>query len=132
MLVIFPNRFLRAALCEQRHYVNNFFTPRSEAEGEGLRGCTFKWSDGRTVETIGAPPIIQHRSSLGGNHLLNSFLEEASPPCGKGAKQIFSPHQHESTSEPQRPVLALPKHRKIQKQPKTYPPQPKNQQQKWL
>jgi hypothetical protein len=26
--------------------------------------CTFKWSDGRTVETIGAPPIIQHRSSL--------------------------------------------------------------------
>jgi hypothetical protein len=22
--------------------------------------CTFKWSDGRTVETIGAPPIIQH------------------------------------------------------------------------
>jgi hypothetical protein len=28
------------------------------------RNCTFKWSDGRTVETIGAPPIIQHRSSL--------------------------------------------------------------------
>jgi hypothetical protein len=25
--------------------------------------CTFKWSDGRTVETIGAPLIIQHRSS---------------------------------------------------------------------
>jgi hypothetical protein len=42
----------------------------------------------------------------------------------------ISPHQHESTSEPQRPVLASPKHRKIQKQTKTYPLQPKNQQQK--
>jgi hypothetical protein len=29
-----------------------------------LANCTFKWSDGRTVETIGAPRIIQHRSSL--------------------------------------------------------------------
>jgi hypothetical protein len=26
-------------------------------------GATFKWGDGRTVETIGAPPIIQHGSS---------------------------------------------------------------------
>jgi hypothetical protein len=29
----------------------------------GRNPCTFKWSDGRTVETIRAPPIIQHRSS---------------------------------------------------------------------
>jgi hypothetical protein len=147
--------------------------------------CTFKWSDGRTVETIGAPPIIQHRSSLLSKNCLTVFQQELSycnchlchclstHPTSSHCPEIcvpirreiltqshlqnsrllfclsaktnthnvqepikapvhISPHQHESTSEPQRPVLALPKHRKIQKQPKTYPPQPKNQQQKWL
>jgi hypothetical protein len=28
--------------------------------------CTFKWSDGRTVETIGAPAIIHHTDRVSG------------------------------------------------------------------
>jgi hypothetical protein len=151
--------------------------------------CTFKWSDRRTVETIGAPPIIHHtdlplsRLSLVSIatvlqqelsycnchlcHCLSTHLTSSNCPeiCVPIRREILtqshlqnnrllfclsaktsthnvqeptrapvhiSPHQHESTSEPRRPVITLPKQRKIQKQPKTYPPQPKTQQQKWL
>jgi hypothetical protein len=180
-----------------------------------LECCTFKWSDGRTVETIGAPPMIHHtdrlqqlsycnchlrhclglppalnrspivclsslRSSLlssysiataYSNRLIATVICAIAPSsncpeiCVPIHREILtqshpqnnrllfclsaktnthnvqepiqapvhiSPHQQASTSEPRSPVIALPKQRKIQKQPKTYPPQPKTQQQKWL
>jgi hypothetical protein len=37
----------------------SFQTQRTIGATTDEEDCTFKWSDGRTVETIGAPPIIQ-------------------------------------------------------------------------
>jgi carbamate kinase len=41
--------------------------------------CTFKWSDGRTVETIGAPPIIQHRCLVSSWRLRRKMMTPQEP-----------------------------------------------------